>query len=569
MEQHHPWWHRTILYQIYPMSFQDTNADGIGDIPGITKRLDYIQSLGVNMIWLNPIFASPKVDHGYDVADYMEIDPQFGTMKDVEEFIREAHNRGIKIIFDLVLNHTSDQHPWFQEALKGKDNPYRNYYIWKDGKNGGTEPPNNWQGFFRSSVWEKEPNDDQYYFHLFAKEMPDLNWENPDVRRAMEDVALFWMDKGIDGFRLDAFIHLHKEESFPDLDLPEGQIGIAEQYYANLPKVNQYMKIFTTGLREHFPDVYILGEAASANVELARSYCDPEQGGCDSVITFNYFTMDEDAKDPDLNGSMQKSNLLFDRFKANMDEWQQMMADVGGPVLYWNNHDMARVVSRIGDDRIYRDNSAKMLATLMYLQKGIPLIYNGEEIGMKNLYIDRLEDFHAPEAADFYEAALERGYTREWILYNMRETSKDAARGGMQWDDSEFAGFSTVKPWSGVNVEHTYNVRDQVYDPNSVLIHYKKVLDLKRTDLFTYGEYRLLETEEHFYAYERELNNKVATIICNVTDEVQTYQLDSVPDSAYRRPIVENEGVRMIRDSVRLGPYGAIVLLTDYEEGEI
>uniref|UniRef100_UPI00359F3803 alpha-glucosidase n=1 Tax=Jeotgalibaca porci TaxID=1868793 RepID=UPI00359F3803 len=568
MDPHTPWWHKTILYQVYPMSFQDTNHDGIGDIPGITRRLDYIQSLGVNMLWINPIFASPKVDNGYDVSDYMQIDPQFGTMEDVEELIHEAHARGIKIIFDMILNHTSDQHPWFQEALKGPDNKYRNYYIWRDGKEEGAKAPNNWEGFFGTSVWEKGPrDDDQYYFHLFAKEMPDLNWENPDVRRDLTDIALFWLDKGIDGFRLDAFIHIVKEAGYPDLDLPEGEIALAEQYYANLPMVNQYMQIYTTTLREHFPDIYMLGEAASADVELARSYCDPNQGGCNSVITFRYFTMDEESKDPRLNGNMQATNLLYQPFKENMDQWQHAMNDVGGPTLYWSNHDMARTVSRIGNDHLYRDNSAKMLATLMYLQKGIPVIYNGEEIGMKNLFIDAIEDFDSPEAQKFYEKALDLGYTREWALHNLRETSKDSARGGMQWHDGDQAGFSTVEPWSGVNVEKKYNVKEQMMDSNSILIHYKKVLDLKRTELFNSGAYGLLLTDDHFYAYERELDNKVATIICNVTEDMHYYDLEPVPDNGYRRPILSNEGVRLIKggNTVRLGAYGAVVLLTDYE----
>ena len=565
MTEQNPWWHKTIIYQVYPMSYQDTDADGIGDIQGVIQRLDYIQSLGVNMIWLNPIFLSPKIDNGYDIANFQEIDPQFGTMEDVEKLIKEAHKRGMKVIFDLVLNHTSDQHPWFQEASKGRDNPYRDYYIWEDGKDDGEKAPNNWEGFFRTSVWEKEANDDQYYFHLFAKEMPDLNWENPDVHEAMQEVALFWLAKGIDGFRVDAFIHLHKKEGFPDLDLPEGEIALAEEYYANLPKVNDYMHAFTNRLKEDYPEVFIIGEAASADVDMARMYTDPEQGGCHSVITFNYFTMDEEGKDTRLDGNMQKTEIRYDKLKETMTAWQNKMADVGGPTLYWSNHDMARAVSRIGDDYIYRDNSAKMLATLMYLQKGIPIIYNGEEIGMRNLHIDKIEDFEAPEAADFYEEALELGYTREWVLHNLRETSKDSARGVMQWDDSEFASFSYVTPWSGVNVEHTYNVRDQVRDPNSILVHYKKILDLKRTKLFTYGDYKLLDTKDEIYAYERTYRNKVAMIICNITDETQTFPLEEVPSNGYRRPLIENEGVRIVNGHVRLSPYGSVVLLTDYE----
>ncbi|HRK99887.1 MAG TPA: alpha-amylase family glycosyl hydrolase, partial [Trichococcus flocculiformis] len=334
------WWHGLIVYQVYPMSFQDSNGDGIGDIRGVINRLDYIQNLGVNMIWLNPIFKSPKVDNGYDISDFLEIDPIFGTMAEVEELILEAHKRGIKVIFDFVMNHTSEQHPWFQEALKGKDNPYRDYYIWADGQ----DLPNNWESFFTGTVWEKEPSGDQYYFHLFAKEMPDLNWANPEVRRAMVDIAFFWLDKGVDGFRLDAFIHLQKEEGFPDVEgLDEGEIGLAENYYANLPKINEYMKFFTSTLRERYPDTFIVGEAASATVELARSYTDPVLGGCDTVITFRYFTMDEKSKDPRLSSNMQKTKLLYGAFKKNLQEWQKVMADVGGPTLYWNNHDMAPV----------------------------------------------------------------------------------------------------------------------------------------------------------------------------------------------------------------------------------
>ena len=565
----YPWWYETILYQVYPMSFQDTNGDGIGDVRGIIGRLDYIQSLGVSMIWLNPIFLSPKIDNGYDVADYKKIDPKFGTMDDVEEMIEEAHARGIKVIFDLVLNHTSDQHPWFQEAIKGENNPYRDYYIFKEGKNEGIDPPNNWEGFFRTSVWEKEPKGDEYYFHLFAKEMPDLNWENPKVREALLQTAYFWMEKGIDGFRLDAFIHIEKAEGYPDLDLPPGQMGVAEQYFSNLPRVNSYMKLFTSSLRERYPDAYILGEAASADVHLARSYSDPDEGGCNSVITFRYFTMDEDSKDPRLDGSMQKSELLYSRFKENMNEWQEVMSDVGGPTLYWNNHDIPRAISRLGDSHIYRNNSAKMLATLMYLQKGIPIIYNGEEIGMKNLYMDNIEDFHAPEAKSFYVKAQELGYNKEWALYNLRESSKDASRGVMQWDDRKFAGFSHVPPWSGVNIEPSYTVKAQVKNPSSVLTYYKSVLALKRSDLFIYGTYRMIQTPNQLYVYERKWHNKIGLVVCNVTDESHDFPLPNIPEGGYRRNILENEGVKVENNYVKLGPYGAVVLLTDLEESEV
>ena len=559
------WWHGLIVYQVYPMSFQDSNGDGIGDIRGVINRLDYIQNLGVNMIWLNPIFKSPKVDNGYDISDFLEIDPIFGTMAEVEELILEAHKRGIKVIFDFVMNHTSEQHPWFQEALKGKDNPYRDYYIWADGKNGGQDLPNNWESFFTGTVWEKEPSGDQYYFHLFAKEMPDLNWANPEVRRAMVDIAFFWLDKGVDGFRLDAFIHLQKEEGFPDVEgLDEGEIGLAENYYANLPKINEYMKFFTSTLRERYPDTFIVGEAASATVELARSYTDPVLGGCDTVITFRYFTMDEKSKDPRLSSNMQKTKLLYGAFKKNLQEWQKVMADVGGPTLYWNNHDMARVVSRIGDDSKHRDNSAKMLAALMYLQKGIPFILNGEELGMKNLFLNDIKDFKSPEAKTFYKDALALGYSEEAVLYNLRESSKDASRGAMQWNQSAFAGFSTVAPWSGVNVEAGYNVAAEEADPDSILHFYRKVLDLKKTDLFVEGDYHLWNTHDDFYVYERVMDKQVGLVICNATDQPKEFVLHQLEPHGYRQILLQNEGNRLEGETLHLGPYGVAVFQTVY-----
>jgi len=559
------WWHGLIVYQVYPMSFQDSDGDGVGDIRGVIDRLEYIQNLGVNMIWLNPIFKSPKVDNGYDISDFLEIDPIFGTMAEVEELILEAHKRGIKVIFDFVMNHTSDQHPWFQEALKGKGSPYRDYYIWADGKNGGKDLPNNWESFFTGTVWEKEPSGEQYYFHLFAKEMPDLNWANPEVRRAMVDIAFFWLDKGVDGFRLDAFINLQKEEGFPDVGgLGEGEIGLAENYYANLPKINEYMKFFTSTLRERYPDTFIVGEAASATVELARSYTDPIVGGCDTVITFRYFTMDEKSKDPRLSSNMQKTKLLYGAFKKNLQEWQQAMADVGGPTLYWNNHDMARVVSRIGDDSTHRDNSAKMLAALMYLQKGIPFILNGEELGMKNLYLNDIRDFKSPEAQTFYKEALALGYSVEAALYNLRESSKDASRGAMQWDDSAYAGFSTVAPWSGVNVEAEYNVAAEEADPGSILHFYRKVLNLKKTDLFVEGDYRLWATHDDFFVYERVIDKQVGLVICNVTDQPKEFVLPLLGQHGYRQLLLQNEGNRLEGETLYLAPYGAAVFQTVY-----
>lgn len=559
------WWNDMIVYQIYPMSFQDSNGDGMGEIRGIIKRLDYIQSLGVNMIWLNPVFQSPKVDNGYDISDYREIDPLFGTMKDAEELIHEAHRRGIRVMFDLVLNHTSDQHPWFQEAIKSKDNPYRDYYLWADGKEGGEKPPNNWQGFFGNSVWKKEPYHDQYYFHLFAESMPDLNWENPGVREEMLDIALFWLEKGIDGFRLDAFIHMAKEAGYPDLELPEGEIGLAEQYYANLPKVKEYLEWLITSVRNVYPEAYFVGEATSATAKQASHYVNKENTACNTIISFRYFTMDETMKDSRLDGNLQQSRLRIPDFKERMIEWQGALADAGGPSLYWNNHDMGRVLSRIGDDVVHRSNSAKMLAALMYLQKGIPFIYNGEEIGMKNLEIHAIKDFRAPEAHAFFSKARALGYDEGWILDQLQHMAKDAGRGVMQWDDSEYAGFSTVKPWSGVNIEPEYTVKAEVRNSYSVLNFYKKMLDLKRTDLFIHGDFHIVESQDEFYAYERVWGDQQAFVVCNMTPDWREFHLPAMEEKGYRSLVLSNENVRYENNILRLGAYGAAVVQTEWE----
>lgn len=554
------WWQEAIVYQVYPRSFQDSNGDGVGDLRGVIERLDYIQSLGVSVIWLNPIFVSPQIDNGYDVSNYYAIDPLFGTIEDAEELIEKAHQHGLKVIFDFVLNHTSDQHPWFQEALKGPDNPYRDYYLWADGKSDG-QLPNNWASFFGGSVWEKEPAGNQYYFHLFAKEMPDLNWNNPEVQLSMLDIATFWMDKGVDGFRLDAFIHMDKEAGYPDVpNIVDGQIVLAEEYYANLPKVNHYMKNFAQALRKQYPDVFLVGEAASANIDLAVNYSDPLNKACDAVITFRYFSEDNTKKDVRLPLTMQSGKLDLKAFKAIMSEWQDRLGDFGGPTLYWNNHDMARAVSRFGDVIHYRDNSNKMLATLMYLQKGIPFILNGEEIGMKNLEIPTIDKFEAPEAKGFYEKALALGYSKEHILRELNATSKDASRGVMQWDDSVFAGFSTSPPWSGVNQEADYHVAAQEADEKSILNYYRKLLNYKQTPLFTKGSFKLIETNDQLYCYERTLGKQTALVCCNFTDQPVFFEDERFTEENFT-VLLTNDFNSLEGKLGKLGPYGAVVLV--------
>ncbi|MGX7419765.1 glycoside hydrolase family 13 protein [Carnobacterium gallinarum] len=556
------WWQSAIVYQIYPRSFQDSNHDGIGDIQGIIQRLDYIQSIGINVIWLNPIFISPQIDNGYDISNYYGIDSIFGSLADVRELIQEAHQRQIKIIVDFVLNHTSDQHPWFQEALKGPDNLYREYYLWAEGKENNVAP-NNWASFFGGSTWQKEPNGSEYYFHLFAKEMPDLNWANPEVQIAMLDIAKFWLNEGIDGFRLDAFIHLAKAEGYPDVaGVPPGELAIAEEYYANLPKVQEYLAKFVKALRCIKPDIFIVGEAASAEVDLAVQYTEPQANQCDSVITFRYFTEDESEKDSRLPLGMQPGKLDLVKFKETMVEWQEKLAHAGGPTLYWNNHDMPRLVSRFGDAQNYRKNSSKTLATVMYLQKGISFILNGEELGMENLAITSLADYEDPGAVDFYQQAQQLGYTESEILACLNASSKDASRGVMQWDNSPNSGFSTVKPWSGVNDELDYTVVDEEQSEDSILAYYRQLLALKKTDLFTKGDFELVETNDQTYGYIRSWEHEEALVLANMTGETVSLTVLDAANLQMDERLMQVGDSKLTKTAITLGPFSSFVMQT-------
>ncbi|AQP54601.1 alpha-glucosidase [Vagococcus penaei] len=511
------WWKNAIIYQIYPKSFKDTNADGIGDIQGIIDSLPYIKSLGVNTLWLNPIFISPQIDNGYDVSNYYAIDELFGSLADVEQLIAEAHALDLKIIFDLVLNHTSNQHPWFQEALKGPDNMYRDYYLWTDAPSDGTLP-NNWASFFGGSVWEKDATSNQFYFHLFAKEMPDLNWKNPEVQKAMVDMAKFWLSKGIDGFRLDAFIHMIKADFALNVTgVPIGEIAIAEEYYANLPEVKVYLEAFIQELREVKPDIFIVGEAASATPDLALDYIG--ENLCSTVISFDHI------KDREISGNSLIPSGLGDKtlhvpdFKERMSDWQSQLIQGVQPTLYWNNHDMPRLVSRFGDEKNYRTASCQSLAVAMYLLRGIPVILYGEEIGMKNVKIDTIEAFQDPMAKQYYQQLVTNGFTNEDSLRMIASINKEASRGGMQWDDTTYAGFSTVPCWSGVNVEKDYNVAAESENENSVLAFYQELLRLKKDDIFQLGETEFIDTEDTLIAYKRILLDEEAIVVCHVATE--------------------------------------------------
>lgn len=510
-------WENTIVYQVYPKSFKDSNEDGIGDIKGLISSLDYIKELGVNTIWINPIFISPQIDNGYDISNYYAIDEIFGDLQDVEEFIKEAHKRELKILLDLVLNHTSSQHPWFKEALKGPQNIYRDYYLWHDEIKKGVLP-NNWASFFGGSVWEKESLEGQYYFHLFDKKMPDLNWRNPEVKRAMVEIAKFWLEKGIDGFRLDAFIHIIKDDFSKMVpNVPKGEIELAEIYYANLPEVKFCLSEFLSEVKEIKPDIFILGEAASATPKLAKSYI--REDLCDVIISFDHFVDKVVVENELIPKNLTETTMDTKKMKHKLKEWQETLVGKKYPTLYWNNHDMTRVISRFGDEEIYRDKSAKALATAMYLLRGIPVILYGEELGMRNLKINHVSTFQNPEVKNQYITLLENGFTKEKSLKLITAQNKEASRGVMQWDDSQFSGFSTTKSWIGENVETDYNVEAETKNPGSVLNFYKELLKLKKTNLFTQGSVTFLETSDNLLAYKRELKKEEALILVNLTKE--------------------------------------------------
>ena len=541
-----------IIYQIYPKSFNDSNNDGIGDLRGITQKLDYLKALGINTLWLNPIYVSPQVDNGYDVADYYQIDQKLGTLADFDELVKQAHDRGLDVILDFVMNHTSEKHPWFQAALQDKESEYRNFYLWHQGKNG--VPPNNWASFFGGSVWQKDPlADNNYYFHLFAKEMPDLNWQEPRVQTEMVKIAKFWLDHGVDGFRLDAFIHIAKADFEQDMLASDDKPQLAEMFYANLPQVVPHLQAFIAQLHEIKPDIFILGEAASADIDLAVTYTTPPKKSCDTVVTFRYFAEDETGLDPDLLRIGQPLPLDLTGFKANMLEWQKRLEGVSFPTLYWSNHDMPRILTRF-DPKMQKDACAKMLATLMYLQRGIPCIYYGEELGMESVLLTKLSDFEDQQINEFAKQAQAKGWSKEQILASASKAHKMAARLPLPFDKSKYQGFSSVQPWKWATSPKTRSVCDQEIDPGSVLAYYRRILQLKQQEIFIHGRFILENTSAELYVYRRILDQKEVWVICNLGEIPQEFKCGPV------KKVLLGQNARVKAGTAQLKAYGSLVL---------
>lgn len=534
------WWHSSVVYQIYPRSFKDSNGDGIGDINGIREKLDYLKELGIDVIWLSPVYKSPNDDNGYDISDYYDIMDEFGTMEDMDNLLKEANERGIKILMDLVVNHTSDEHKWFIEAKKSKDNEYRDYYIWRDSVDGNE--PNDLGSTFSGSAWQYDETTGQYYLHLFSKKQPDLNWENGKVRNEVYKMMNFWVDKGIGGFRMDVIDLIGK---VPD-----------EMITGNGPKLHEYLQEMNKAALEG-KDLLTVGETWGATPDVAKLYSNPERKELSMVFQFEHIGLDQiEAKEKwDV-----KSLELLD-LKKVLSKWQTELEGQGWNSLFWNNHDLPRIVSRWGNDKEYRIESAKMLATLLHGMKGTPYIYQGEELGMTNVRFDDINDYNDIESLNMYKDRLSKGYSHNEIMESIYAKGRDNARTPMQWDDSENAGFTTGTPWLAVNKNYDkINAKQCLQDENSIFNHYKKLIDIrKNNDTIIYGDYKLLcEDDENIFAYVRELNGDKILVVCNFYDKDVEFKFEG--DFNYSKVLLSNynDSSKMI-EKLKLRPYEAVM----------
>lgn len=544
------WYDNAVIYQLYPKSFQDSNGDGIGDLNGIRQRVPYLQSLGITAVWLNPVFVSPQVDNGYDVANYYAIDPTMGTMADMVGLIHDLHAAGIRVIMDFVLNHTSDQHPWFQDAISDPHSIYRDYYIF-DGENG--QRPNNWGSFFGGSVWAPDPaGTGQSYFHLFDKHMPDLNWANPEVRHAMTDIALYWLAKGIDGLRLDAFIHIAKADLRQNYPSADDEPVVAEPFFANLPQVQTWLRPFCAHIKADYPHTLLLGEAASANVNLAVDYTSQHSALMDSVITFRYFPTETTKIDPAYPAEFQPQSLDWPAFKQTQTIWQQTLRHISLPTLYWNNHDMPRVQTRVAHD----ETQAKSLALLMYLQRGVPIIYYGEELGLPNITLDRATVADDPAVQRYLHQATAAGKTQAAAWADVSATHKLAARGPMPWTAEGSLGFTTGTPWLTSAEPPVATVATEEQDPASMLHWYRQLIALKKQPVFAAGDWYLLPTVANAYVYQRELGDERRVVAVNLGASPLTLALPV----ADLHLILATAGCHVQAQRVTLPPYAGCVL---------
>ena len=553
------WWKESFVYQIYPRSFCDSNGDGIGDLNGITSKLDYLKELGVDVIWLSPVYKSPNDDNGYDISDYQDIMDEFGTMEDFDRMLATAHEKGIKIMMDLVVNHTSDEHKWFIESRKSTDNPYRDYYIWRPAKEDGSLP-NNWGSCFSGPAWEYDKTTDMYFLHLFSKKQPDLNWDNPVVRQEVFDMMNWWLEKGVDGFRMDVISLISKEQP----ELPDKEPGIngyaTFNVSANGPHVHEYLQEMRQKALNN-ADTITVGECSGVTLEEAKKYARSDEKELNMVFQFEHMDVDSDEK----AGKWTTRKMDLRDLKKILTRWQKGLQDIAWNSLYWENHDQPRSVSRFGNDSDkYREISAKMLATCIHMMQGTPYVYQGEELGMTNCPFNTLENFRDLESINAFHELTEQGkMTEEEMMAAIGYKGRDNARTPMQWDDSANAGFSgaDATPWIMVNPNYTkINAKDQVSREDSVFKYYQKLIKLRHeSDLIVYGTYDLiLDDDKDIYAYIRTLGDEKLIVYCNFSENTREVELPE--EFTDGKILISNYNDAKVSEKITLRPYEAIVI---------
>ena len=550
------WWKESVVYQIYPRSFCDSNGDGIGDLNGITGKLDYLKELGIDVIWLSPVYKSPNDDNGYDISNYQAIMDEFGTMEDFDRMLATAHEKGIKIMMDLVVNHTSDEHKWFIESRKSTDNPYRDYYIWRPAKEDGSLP-NNWGSCFSGPAWEYDKTTDMYFLHLFSKKQPDLNWDNPAVRQDVFDMMNWWLKKGVDGFRMDVISLISKEPGLPDKE--PGINGYATfNVSANGPHVHEYLQEMRQKALNN-ADTITVGECSGVTLEEEKKYARSDEKELNMVFQFEHMDVDSDEK----AGKWTTRKMDLRNLKKILTRWQKGLQDIAWNSLYWENHDQPRSVSRFGNDSDeYREISAKMLATCIHMMQGTPYVYQGEELGMTNCPFNTLDNFRDLESINAFHELTEQGkMTEEDMMAAIGYKGRDNARTPMQWDDSAYAGFSTANPWIMVNPNYTkINAKDQVNRKDSVFKYYQKLIKLRHeSELIVYGTYDLiLDDDKDIYAYIRTLGDEKLIVYCNFSENTREVELPE--EFVNKKVLISNYSDAKANPKITLRPYEAIVI---------
>ncbi len=546
------WWKKSVVYQIYPRSFMDSNGDGIGDLQGIISRVDYLKTLGIDVVWLSPVYESPNDDNGYDISHYRKIMDEFGTMEDWDQLLKELHKRGIKLVMDLVVNHTSDEHAWFAESRKSKENPYRDYYIWRPGKNG--KEPNNWESSFSGSAWQYDAATGEYYLHLFSKKQPDLNWENENVRNEIYDMMKWWLDKGIDGFRMDVINFISKDPEMPDAEVKQGQkYGTGKNYFRNGPKIHDYLQEMNREVLSKY-DIMTVGEMPGVKPDIAKLYTGKHRSELNMVFQFEHMGVDSG---PNGKWDVLPPDVL--ELKKIMAKWQYELEEDGWNSLYFANHDQPRSVSRFGDDQVYRVESAKMLATVLHMMKGTPYIYQGEELGMTNVAFSSLEEYRDIETLNMYKEKRDEGIDHEELMKRIHHNSRDNARTPMQWNSSSHAGFTTGTPWIKVNPNYDeINAENQVDDPDSIFNYYRKLIKLRKSyDVIINGRFNLLaEDDEQVFAYTRTLDEEQLLVVCNFSGDTPVF---NVPEGFNEAKLLlgNYDDSGELEETITLRPYEA------------